>query len=111
MPRCDDILIDGNGVTRALDDGNIERVAWRDLVEVALVTVETGPFHEDLFFVLGGADGRRCSLPGAQAAQLLPRLQRLPGFDNQQVMRAADCVDDAQFVCWRGRPGEAVVCA
>ena len=110
MTRRDDFQIDGQGVTRALEDGSIERVAWRDLVEVALVTVDEGPFDEDLFFMLGDADGHDCVVPGAQAARLLPRLQRLPGFDNQQVMRAADCIDDARFVCWRGMPGQALVC-
>ncbi len=110
MTRRDDFQIDGEGITRALEDGSIERVAWRDLVEVALVTVDDGPFDEDLFFMLGDAEGNDCVIPGAQAAKLLPRLQRLPGFDNRQVMRAADCIDDARFVCWRGMPGQAVVC-
>lgn len=110
MSRPDGIRIDGHGVTCALDDGSVERVAWRDLVEVALVTVDEGPFDEDLYFMLGDAEGGGCTVPGAQAARLLPRLQRLPGFDNRQVMRAADCVDDGRFVCWRGMPGQAVVC-
>jgi hypothetical protein len=111
MSRREDVMIDEVGVARTLDDGSVVRVAWSDLVEVVLVTVDQGPFAEDLFFVLGDATGNRCLLPGAQAATLLPRLQRLPGFDNQQVQRAADCVDHAHFVCWRGRPGQAVVCA
>jgi hypothetical protein len=111
MQRHMETTIDRNGVSRTLDDGSVARVNWADLVEVALVTVDQGPFAEDLFFVLGDARGNRCLLPGAKAAVLLPRLQRLPGFDNQQVQRAADGFDEAHFVCWRGRPGQAVVCA
>jgi hypothetical protein len=108
----DEATIDEIGVTHCLDDGSVVRVAWGDLVRVALITVDRGPFAEDLYFVLDDREGRRCMLPGARAAELLPRLQRLPGFDNQQVQRAADCVDDeAHFVCWSGRPGQALVCA
>ena len=104
--------IDDIGVTRCLDDGSVVRVAWSELVRVALITVDQGPFAEDLFFVLDDRQGRRCMLPGARAAELLPRLQRLPGFDNRQVQRAADCIyDEAHFVCWNGQPGEALVCA
>jgi hypothetical protein len=111
MARYDSITIDETGVTRCLDDGSALTLCWADLVEVALVTVNQGPFAEDLFFMLGDARGNRCLLPGAKAAALLPRLQRLPGFDNRQVQRAADCiVDEGQFLCWRGRPGQAVVC-
>jgi hypothetical protein len=111
MPRFDSFMIDEIGVTRCLDDGSVRVLVWAELVEVSLVTVDHGPFAEDLFFVLGDVHGHRCLLPGAKAAALLPRLQRLPGFDNRQVQRAADCVDEAHFVCWRGRPGQAVVCA
>jgi hypothetical protein len=111
MAHCNDITIDETGVTRCLDDGSVVVLVWSELVEVALVTVDQGPFAEDLFFVLGDVRGNRCLLPGAKAAALLPRLQRLPGFDNKQVQRAADCIDEAHFVCWRGRPGQAVVCA
>jgi hypothetical protein len=108
----DDVTIDELGVAHSLDDGSRVRVTWGDLVRVALITVAQGPFAEDLFFVLDDREGRRCMLPGARAAELLPRLQRLRGFDNGQVQRAADCLDDdAHFVCWNGRPGEALVCA
>jgi hypothetical protein len=109
--RNRDFQIDEIGVRRTLDNGSVVHLAWRNLVEVALVTVDQGPFAEDLFFVLGDANGNYCVLPSAFAAALLPRLQRLPGFDNRQVQRAADCVDPAHFVCWRGMPGQAVVCA
>jgi hypothetical protein len=111
MPQYDSIRIDETGVTRDLDDGSVLVLKWAELVEVSLLTVDQGPFAEDLFFVLGDARGNRTLLPGAKAAALLPRLQRLPGFDNQQVQRAADCIDEAHFVCWRGRPGQAAVCA
>jgi hypothetical protein len=32
---------------------------------------------------------------------LLERLQQLPGFDNEAVIRAMGSTENATFVCWR----------
>jgi hypothetical protein len=97
------IRIDDHGVRRELPDGKVEQVAWDDLREVAVLTTSDGPFAEDVFFVLAGQDGTGCVVPqGApESTQLLERLQRLPGFDNQAIIRAMSSTEDATFVCWR----------
>jgi hypothetical protein len=107
------IHIDDHGVRRELPGGKVEQVAWDDLLEVAVLTTSDGPFADDVFFVLAGRDGMGCVVPqGApESRQLLERLQRLPGFDNEAFIRAMSSTDDATFVCWRrspqaGRPGE-----
>ena len=68
-----------------------------------MLTTADGPFAEDMFFVLAGRDGSGCVVPqsASESGQLLERLQRLPGFDNEAFIRAMGSSEDARFVCWR----------
>jgi len=102
-PPVPAITIDDLVVRRVLGDGTIEAVTWQDLVEVQIVTTDEGPFVDDVFFLLVGADGKGCCVPqGAPGSErLLERLQGLPGFDNDQVIRAMGCAENARFVCWK----------
>jgi hypothetical protein len=97
------VEIDAEGVRRALGDGKVERVAWEDLVEVQIVTTDEGPFVDDVFFLLIGANGTGCVVPqeDPQSGALLSRLQELPGFDNGKVIEAMTCTANARFVCWK----------
>jgi hypothetical protein len=97
------IHIDDHGVRRELPDGKVEHVAWGDLREVAVLTTGDGPFAEDVFFVLAGQDGTGCVIPQSapESSQLL---ERLPGFDNEALIRAMSSTDDATFICWRRSP-------
>jgi hypothetical protein len=105
-PDPDRVVVDQVGVARRLPDGRQEAVRWDDLVEVAIRTTPQGPWQEDVFFLLTGRDGGGVAVPHGEAVQrdLLGWLQALPGFDNQQVVEAMGCAEDAMFVCWR-RPG------
>lgn len=96
------LTIDDWGVTRVAGELR-EAVAWADLVWVRIYTTSAGPAVEDVFFALGGADGKGCLVPHDLAARenLLAVLQeRLPGFDNEQVGRAMGSVTDAYFTIW-----------
>jgi hypothetical protein len=97
------IHIDDHGVRRKLADGKLEQITWDDLQEVVVLTTGDGPFAEDVFFVLAGQNGTGWVIPqGApESMQLLERLQRLPGFDNETLIQAMSSTDDATFVCWR----------
>jgi hypothetical protein len=102
------LTIDDWGVTRVAGELR-EAVAWADLVWVRIYTTSDGPFVEDVYFALGAADGKGCLVPQDQAvrANLLGVLQeRLPGLDNQQVIRAMASTDNAYFTIWtRTDPG------
>ena len=97
------IRIDDRGVRRTLAGGNAEQVAWNDLLEVSVITTGDGPFAEDVFFVLAGTGGSGCIVPqdAPESGPLLDRLQRLPGFDNDALVRAMGSTEEARFVCWR----------
>lgn len=51
---------------------------------------------------LTGRDGGAVAVPHREAVEqdLLGWLQALPGFDNEQVVEAMTCAEDAMFVCW-----------
>ena len=98
------VLFDEQGVSRYHPDGKEESLDWKDLVEVQIVTTSDGPWHDDVHWLLVGAEGRGgCAVPseaeGSQA--LLARLQQLPDFDNEKVIEAMSCTSDARFVVWR----------
>jgi hypothetical protein len=105
------IVVNDEGVTRYLSDGKIEHVAWRDLVEVSIVTTDEGPFTEDMYYLLLGFDGSGCVVPSESPASTLlqDRFAQLPGFDYEKAIAAVKCVTNARFVCWKSaadhRPG------
>jgi hypothetical protein len=88
------------GVFRIYPRGSFEWVLWSDLVSVRIVTTSGGPFLDDVFWVLSGRDGSACVVPNGREEDLLPRLQKLPGFDHNAVINAMTCTDDAEFLCW-----------
>ena len=89
-------------------DGSEETLRWQDLGSVAIVTNDRGPFEVDLHWVLTSRDGRQnLALPlGAPGEkELLAELQRrLPGFDNDAVIRAMGSTDNATFDVWSWTP-------
>ena len=107
------VQVTSRGVRRQAPDGRVEEVAWDKLVQVSIVTSDEGPYNEDLFFLLQGADGGGCAVASdeAEATGLVMRLQQLPGFDHDALIQASSCTIEAHFICWRGRPGEGLAAA
>ena len=101
------VTYDDTGVRRVTPDGRVEEVLWDDLVEIRIVTTSEGPFAEDVFWLLVGADGKNgVAVPGSAATDdMLDRLQGLPGFDNEQMILAMSSTDEAQFLCWQRSGG------
>ena len=85
-----------------------EAIAWSDVVWVRVYTTSEGPIAEDVFFALGGADGKGCLVPHGLAVEvdLVAALQRrLPELDNDALVRAMGSATDAVFTIWqRGAP-------
>lgn len=90
-------------------DHTIEQVRWDALERVEIVSTGEGPMHPDMFWVLHGVSGG-CAIPWGASGEsvLLARLQQLPGFDNQAVIRAASQASAARWTCCeRGRRARA----
>ena len=102
------VTYDDRGVARRLADGRVESIRWDQLAEVAIVTTDEGPFVDDVHWLLIGSDGTTgCAVPSETegTADLLERLQKLPGFDNEAVIKAMGHTENARFVVWR-RPAQ-----
>lgn len=85
-------------------DGLVESVQWQDLEKVEVLTTSDGPLLPDVFWLLHGREGNGgCVIPqGARGdVELLERLQKLPGFDNQVFINAMGSTQPAVFVCWK----------
>jgi hypothetical protein len=96
---CDDARI----VCR-LPSGKEESVRWDELDAVLIETNDSGPIGMDVLWLLVGRGARSgCVVPqGAKGErELFDALQRLPGFDNAQVIEAMGCTDNRKFLCWR----------
>ncbi|ABU56442.1 hypothetical protein [Roseiflexus castenholzii] len=95
------IALDAAGVTYASPDGTSQRVEWADLRTVEVITTDSGPFAEDVFWRLHG-DGPPLLIPQSASGSdsLLARLQELPGFDNRAVIAAMSSVGNERFLCW-----------
>lgn len=85
----DSVSIDEHAITRLRVDGTEESVRWADLREVSIITTDTRPGQENLYFVLIGAD------------VLLERLKKLPGFDDASADKALASAGNARFVLWK----------
>jgi hypothetical protein len=108
LPVGGTVTVDDWGVRR--DAGDLhEAIAWGDVVWVRVYTTSEGPLVEDVFFALGGADGKGCLVPHGLAVEveLVTALQRrLPGLDNDALVRAMASATDAMFTIWeRDAPG------
>ena len=80
-----------------------ERLAFGDLAAVVIETNDSGLWGDDVIWhLLGRAEGSCLSIP--QTAEgfspLLERLQRLPGFDNKEVIAAMGSTALNAFLCW-----------
>jgi hypothetical protein len=88
---------DQNGVVVGRDD----LISWRQIREVFVETTAGGPYFDD-FFVGLVVDGRRAiRIPDRLAPVVLPWIQKLPGFDNEALLRATRSAEKAVFPCWK----------
>ena len=89
------------GVSSNNPNGRIDTVEWKDLNSVEIVTTDKGPILPDVFWVLNGS-GTKCVIPQGATGEmeLLDRLQKLPGFQNEALIKAMESIENARFLCW-----------
>lgn len=97
----DSVSFDEEEVVRTKPNGVQERVRWADLLEVYIVTTDEGPFVDDVCWVLRGTTSG-CLVPSEADGmeELLRRLQHLPSFNDEAVIKAMGCTSNATFPCW-----------
>ena len=95
------VTSDDLGVTSTRPDGLVETVPWAELRAVLIETNDRGPWGPDVFWILIGQKGGAVVPMGATGErELLHRLQKLEGFDNEAVIAAMGSTDNARFLCW-----------
>jgi len=99
----DYVFFDADAIERRDESGNSSKMSWSDLAEVSIQTTNAGPAVDDMYFILTAADGHKLTIPSqaSGADTLLAHLQQLPGFDNQAVIDASSCTENASFPCWK----------
>lgn len=105
----DRVTFDDEAVTRTKPDGTTQHVRWDDLVGVTIATSDTGPWEDDVLWVLSAREGMEGVMVPSETEGmdlLLDRLQKLPGFDNEAVIRAMGSTDLAFFTVWQRAEGE-----
>jgi hypothetical protein len=108
----DRVTFDDEGVTRTRRDGLAEYVGWDELLSVDIATTNEGPWCDDVFWLLSAGD-HGCVVPSEAEGmrELLMRLQELPGFDDEVVIRAMGCTDNELFPVWtrEDRKGQGAI--
>jgi hypothetical protein len=96
------VRISDTDVSCTSPNGRIEKVDWDDLQSVEIITTDEGPFLPDVFWLLNGSN-TSCVIPGGATGEmeLLHRFQKLPGFQNEAVIKAGPSVGNARFLCWQ----------
>jgi hypothetical protein len=99
------LRVDDTGIECTYPGGATRRAAWPQVTEVRIRTTSEGPVQEDVYWgVHTGTEKPHVVIPnsaivGSGVHEAFN--QRLPGFDNEAVIRAMGCTDDRFFVVWR----------
>ena len=107
------VTVDESRIVCHLPSGKEEAVRWDELDAVVIETNDSGPLGMDVLWLLVGRGGRSgCVVPQGATGEreLFEAIQRLPGFDNAQVIDAMGCTENRKFLCWQraadGSPAE-----
>jgi len=79
-----------------------EAIGWEEVIEIAIVTTDEGPFAPDVWVLFIGESGG-CSIPqGANGFDMLfDVFKKFPGFNYKAFIKAMSSTENAKFVCWR----------
>ena len=86
-----------------IDSKNVSSsILIAELEDILIATNDSGPIGTDLWWILRG-NGKVIIVPGGATGEkeLLHRLQKLPGFNNEEVIRAMGSSDNADFLIWK----------
>ena len=92
------------GIRGADQTGKAMTVPFDGLKMVAIATDGSGPWGDDVWWLMYGADGAlACAFPqGATGEQaVLDYLFALPGFNDSEASRAMGSTSEATFIVWQ----------
>lgn len=100
------VIITESAVRCTAANGEAVEISFDELRTVWIETTDEGPMTADVFWILEGGEGgvlKRMRIPQGATGEkeLLPRLQQLPNFDNEAVIKSMMSTDNALFLCWK----------
>lgn len=96
------VTFDDETIVSSGEGRDDETVAWADLTEVAILNEDAFPVGSQ-YWLLAGKDGKGAAVASeadGMQALLAAMQERLPGFDNEAVIRAMGSLDGA-FQVWK----------
>ena len=82
-------------------NGDTENYFFKDLKRVSIITTDEGPMLDDVFWLMLFEEVIIMipqGIPGENG--LLERLQELPGFNNEAVIKAMQSTENNAFEVW-----------
>jgi hypothetical protein len=76
-------------------------IQWSDIQLIKLVNTDQGPWLPDIWLILMGNE-MNCVIPhGAKNFdEVIERISKYEGFDNDAIGRSMCCTENAEFVLW-----------
>jgi hypothetical protein len=100
-PECYSLDVYDEFIDLQSPDGEHMQLDMTDLRSVAIRTDRTTPMRPNYCWYLEGNNKTMVVPTGATGeTALVEQLQKLPGFDNEQVMLASSSTRDGVFLCW-----------
>ena len=94
--------VDGETIRLKMPCGENREFRWERLTRVNIETNELGPYLPDVFWILYfGEEKAKIPLGAIGDAELLERMQLLPGFDNSAFTDAMGSTSEAVFEVWK----------
>lgn len=82
-------------------NGTTNSIQWNAVKGIFIETTDEGPFSADVFWLVADDKGSLKIPQGATGEQeLLDHLQKLPGFDNEMLIKAMGSTDNQIFPVW-----------
>jgi hypothetical protein len=84
-------------------NGLTSRMKIEEIAEISIVTDDSAPWNEDVWWVIAHQAGHSLLYPNGAIGEQdeLERFNKLPNFDDKTVITAMGSTSVARFVCWK----------
>jgi len=85
-------------------------IALEEVEEIGVQTTSTGPFAEDVFWLIN-REKEKLLIPQESLvfSELVEVFQKFEGFSNESFGLSMTCTDDQYFECWKKGPANKSV--
>ena len=95
------ITLTNDELTIIYKNGKKEKHLFENLQKVTIITTDQGPFEDDVFWLMLFKKNIIMIPQGCPGEdKLLEIMQKLPDFDNEQVVKAMTCSENSSFLVW-----------